>query len=179
MIGPAVFETNVVKPPAVPYRAVAPTVGSAAAVRRTDRTTWIATIVSTITPIVTSSGRVAVPTEMKNRAPIANPTATGAKSGRSRSHRALWWYHATANKSAVSRIGSVVPAIARPCTTVASNGVAMIAAPGNAVFDSPTRNAARAPTANPVIVNTAGTVDRSHEVSAFSRRRNFTRSQLR
>ena len=61
----------------------------------------------------------------------------------------------------MSRIGSVVPAIARPCTTVASNGVAMIAAPGNAVFDSPTRNAATAPTANPVIVNTAGTVDRS------------------
>ena len=79
-----------------------------------------------------------------------------------------WWYHATANRSAVSRIGSVVPAIARPCTTVASSGVAMIAAPGNAVFDSPTRNAATAPTANPVIVNTAGTVDRSHGVSAFS-----------
>lgn len=47
-----------------------------------------------------------------------------------------------------------MPVIARPCTTVASSGVAMIAAPGRAVFDNPTSSAAMAPTVNPVIVNT-------------------------
>jgi hypothetical protein len=144
----------VVNPPAVPYTAALRAVGAVAGRTRTMRHTWMAIITSSVTPMTTSIGRVLDPTATKNTTPAAKPAPTPALIPRSRSHRACSRYQATANRSAVSRIGSTVPGSSRPLTTVAINGVATSAAPGSAVFERPTSTAASAPTRIDPRVNT-------------------------
>src|SRR4051812_7751368 len=98
-------------------------VGSAGSWRLNMRHVWIAAIVSTHTPMTISIGRVDEPTTAKNVAPAAKPMLTEMIIGRNRSHRAWRLYQETAKTSAASRIGSVVPAIARPLTIAATIGV--------------------------------------------------------
>ncbi len=101
-----------------------------------------------------SIGRVEDPTTAKKIAPAAKPTPTGMIIGFRWSHRVWWPYQITAKMSPANRIGSVVPAIRRPLTIVAMIGVAINAAPGNAVFDRPTIRAAMQPRIRLPAVNT-------------------------
>ena len=118
------------------------------------RQVWMTTIAKMLRPMTTSIGLVDEPTMAKNAAPAAKPTLTERIIGRSRSQRGVAAVPRTANRSAASRIGNVVPGIARPVTMVAMIGVATRAAPGKAVFDMPTMTAASDPRIRLPAVNT-------------------------